>query len=299
LIADNQQMPYAPTPLLDDGENFALVHGLLEQRLGAGTLELPLLPEIAIRVMRLASAEFTSAGQLTEIIHADPALTMYVLRVAASAARRPSGAIVSLHHAVTWLGFEEVANIAFTLALQGKMLNVPGQNQKARRLWRHALASGLWARELAARLDRDAGMSYLCGLLHTVGKPATLRAAHDLARGVSAKLSGEAYDRLIETFFRQVGVDLIRTWGLPEVVAATAMQWPAYESAGEWRVDCNLVQIAHRLADHTLADSLSLARELLVGERALTDLQLGASATTSLFEAADAVNADVNAYLPP
>ena len=99
----------AHTRFLDDGHNCGLVHDLLEERLRAGTLDLPLLPEIAIRVMRLASGERTSAGRLAAIIQADPALTMYVLRVAASAAKRPSGALVSLHHAVTWLGFDEVA----------------------------------------------------------------------------------------------------------------------------------------------------------------------------------------------
>jgi hypothetical protein len=64
-----------------------------------------------------------------DIINADPALTMYVLRVAASAAKRPATPIVSLQHAVAWLGFDEVANIAFTLALQGKMLDVKGQQR--------------------------------------------------------------------------------------------------------------------------------------------------------------------------
>jgi HD-like signal output (HDOD) protein len=289
----------AHTRFLDDGHNGALVHDLLEERLRAGTLDLPLLPEIAIRVMRLASGERTSAGQLAAIIQADPALTMYVLRVAASAAKRPSGALVSLHHAVTWLGFDEVANIAFTLALQGKMLNVPGQNHKARGFWRHALASALWARELATRLGRDAGASYLCGLLHTIGKPATLGAAHDLARGAAVGLSGDALDLLVETFYRQVGAELLRAWGLPDIVAATAMHWEAYEFAGALRLDCNLVQLAHRLAGHTLGDSLAQARELLPETQVFADLQFDPAATAALFDAAGAVHADLDAYLPP
>jgi HD-like signal output (HDOD) protein len=281
-----------------DGDPRALVHGLLERRLRAGTLDLPLLPEVAIRVMRLSAGEHGSAGQLAAIIHADPALTMYVLRVAASAAKRPSGAIVSLHHAVTWLGFDEIANIAFTLALQGRMLNVPGQNQKARRLWRHALASALWARELAIRTGRDAGIGYLCGLLHAIGKPATLRAVHDIARGAEAMLGGADYDELIETFFRHVGADMVRAWGLPAVVVATATHWEAPESAGAWSPECRLVLAAHALADHSLTDSVSLARELLTSSPAFIDLRLEPAAGVTLFDAAGAVHAELDGYLP-
>ena len=90
-----------------------------------------------------------NAQQLSDIIASDPTLTMYVLRIAASAANRAVTPITSLPHAVAWLGFDEVANIAFTLALQGRMLDVPGQQRKARRLWRHSLASALWSRQVA------------------------------------------------------------------------------------------------------------------------------------------------------
>ena len=107
---------------------------------------------------------------------------MYVLRIAASAPNRPAMPIVSLTHAVAWLGLDEVANMAFTLALQPKMLDVPGHQRKARRLWRHSLASALWSRQLALALGREPGLCYLCGLLHDIGKAVTLREAHELAR---------------------------------------------------------------------------------------------------------------------
>ena len=78
-----------------------------------------------------------------------------------------------MQQAVAWLGFDEVSSIAFTLAVQGKILNVHGQYYKARRLWRHSLASALWSRHLALMLARDPGVYYLCGLLHGIGKPVT------------------------------------------------------------------------------------------------------------------------------
>ncbi len=81
-----------------------------------------------------------NAHLLAEIIGTDAPLSLYVLRVVASAANRPASPIASLQHAVAWLGFDEVANIAFTLALQGKLLHVKREQRKARRLWRNAEA---------------------------------------------------------------------------------------------------------------------------------------------------------------
>src|SRR5471030_2026406 len=104
-------------------DNCEVVHGLLEQTLANGELVVPILPEVAVRVVLAGPKDTTNAQTLADIIHADPTLTMYVLRIAASAAKRPASPIKSLPHAVAWLGFDEVANIAFTLALQGKMLD--------------------------------------------------------------------------------------------------------------------------------------------------------------------------------
>ena len=285
--------------VLDTAENYEFIHGLLEQRLSRHELVVPLLPEVAIRVMRLSGEDATTAGQLAALIEADPALTMYVLRVAASAAKRPATPVVSLHQAVAWLGFETVTSIAFTLALQGKMLNVPGQSQTARRLWRHSLASALWSKHLSHMLARDAGLGYLCGLLHTVGKPVTLSAANDLAQRAQIKLATEQYLQLIETFHRHVGALVVGAWGVAPLVQTVLLQWEAFASAGPARIDCALVNLAHRLADMMLAGSTGVVRDLVEQDPAYAELSLSSLDAVALFEAVPSIGADLDAFLPP
>ncbi|MEP6886062.1 MAG: HDOD domain-containing protein, partial [Gammaproteobacteria bacterium] len=198
-----------------------------------------------------------------------------------------------------WLGFDEVANIAFTLALQGKMLDVKGQQHKARRLWRHSLASALWSRQLAHILGEETGMCYLCGLLHNIGKVVTLGVVHDLAQRAGKKLAGEEYDRLIETFHRHIGARVINAWALPPPVLTVTSQWEAYHSAGGARFESNVVHVAHGLADFTLGHSTQLARELLVTDAAYRDLGLTAAEGAPLFDSAAAVNAELDRYLAP
>jgi HD-like signal output (HDOD) protein len=280
-------------------DNCEIVHELLERCLASYELTVPLLPEVAVRVVRAGPKGSTNARQLADIIHADPALTMYVLRIAASAAKRPASPITSLPHAVAWLGFDEVANIAFTLALQGKMLDVKGQQHKARRLWRHSLASALWARQLAHMLAQETGTCYLCGLLHNIGKVVTLGAVHDLALGAGKRLAGEEYDLLIETFHRPIGAHVITAWALPPPVLTVTLHWEAYAAAGSARFESNVVHVAHALADFTMDGSTGLARDLLVTDPAYRNLGLTPADGEPLFDSAAAINAELDRYLAP
>ena len=288
-----------PTNPSDEMDNCEFVHGLLEQCLARDELSVPMLPEVAVRVVRMAPEGTTNARELADIINADPALTMYVLRVARSAANRPSSPIATLQQAIAWLGFDEVSSIAFTLALQGKMLDVRSQQHKARRLWRHSLASALWSRQLAHMVAREPGMCYLGGLLHNIGKVVTLSAVHELAQGAGKTLTGEDYDRLIETFHRHIGARVVTAWGLPPPVLTVTAQWEAYASAGAARFESNVVNVAHSLADFTLLESTQLARDLLVMNAAYQDLGLTAADAEPLFDSAAAIRADLDRYLAP
>jgi HD-like signal output (HDOD) protein len=282
-----------------ESENCQAVRQLLEQHLANHELAVPLLPEVAVRVVRAGSKESTDARQLADIINADPALTMYVLRIAKSAAKRPASPIVTLPHAVAWLGLDEVANIAFTLALQGKMLDVKGQQHKARRLWRHSLASALWSRQLAHMLAEETGLCYLCGLLHNIGKVVTLGAAHELARQAGSKLAGEDYDRLIEIFHRQIGAHVVGAWELPSPVLTVTSGWESYAAAGPAKFESNVINVAHALADFTLQGATHLARDLLMTHSAYRDLGLTAADGEPLFDSAAAINAELDRYLAP
>jgi HD-like signal output (HDOD) protein len=296
-------MPSLAQPLCHDITNCDVVHGLLQEHLARGDFAVPMLPEVAVKVVRTGSRDSVNAQQLSDIIAADPTLTMYVLRIAASAANRAATPIVSLPHAVAWLGFDEVANIAFTLALQGKMLDVPGHQHKARRLWRHSLASALWSRQLALMVAREAGLSYLCGLLHNIGKAVTLGAAHDIAQQSATNLASEDYDRLIQSFHREVTVRVVKAWDLPPPILKVATGWEAQDAgalqASAAQVECNIVNVAHRLADCTLLEPTHLERQLLVREPAYRNLGLAPEDGIPLFDSAADITAELDRYLAP
>jgi HD-like signal output (HDOD) protein len=276
-----------------------VVRDLVTRYLTCDELAIPLLPEVAVRIVRSGTKNAGNAHLLADIIATDATLSVYVLRIVASAAKRPVSPILSLQHAVAWLGLDEVANIAFTLALQGKLLHVKGQQRKARRLWRHSLASALWSRQLSHMLARETGLCYLCGLLHDIGKVVTLGAVHDVAERLGETLTDEDYDALIETFGRDVSTRVIQAWALPAPVPMVISHVETYAAAGALKWESNVVNVAHKLADISLHLPGMLTRDLLVADQAYRDLGLSAEDAEPLFDSAASISAELDRYLSP
>lgn len=278
-------------------DNAALVERLLQINLEDDELDLPALPDVAVRIIRNGTANSANAQLLAEIISEDRELNAHVLGIAASAAKRPVTPIVSLQHAVAWLGFDEVANIAFTAALQGRMLDVDGQKEKARRLWRHALASALWSRHLAQLLTAPIGLCYLSGLVHGIGKVVTLGALNDLARRALLPLAPPEFDRLIEVFHRPIGIRVVRAWQLPAPVLDVTVHWESCSALTTARAEATIVNVAHRLADYLLFEPTPRAREAIVTDPAYRDLGISGADGDALFDAAGDVNAELDRHL--
>jgi HD-like signal output (HDOD) protein len=292
-------MPQSQPASAEHLDRLAELRDAVSRYLSNDELAIPMLPDVAVKVVNTGSKSSGNAQSLAEIITADQSLTMYVLRIAASAAKRPVAPIVSLQHAVAWLGLDEVANIAFTVALQGKMLDVKGQQGKARRLWRHSLASALWARQLAHMLARETGLPYLCGLLHTIGKVVTLQAVHEVAHRIGQELTGEDYDVLIELFHREIGKSVINAWRLPQPIPQVVAHWEDYRDAGAVQWESNVVNVAHRLADFTLHEPHMLTRDLIVQDPAYRDVGLSVEDGEPLFESARSISGELDRYLSP
>jgi hypothetical protein len=82
---------------------------------------------------------------------------------------------------------------------------------------------------------------------------------------------------------------------VPAVVAG----WDRYASAGALSWECNVVNVAHKLADFTLHEPCMLTRELLMLDPGYRDLGLAAQDADPLFDSATQINAELDRYLSP
>jgi HD-like signal output (HDOD) protein len=145
-----------------------------------GELGLPLLSDIAGRVMAVCQDARGDLQELADLVTHDQSLAVHILRVANSAAYAPRGPILSLQQAIGRLGLSTVRDVAIA-ALSRSVSS---------RFWLPP-AFATCGCTLRNRVLREGGCStaaqeldsaFLCGLLHDVGMPIVMRVVCDMAR---------------------------------------------------------------------------------------------------------------------
>jgi len=224
----------------------------LEEKLGGEGFEFPLLPQIATQVLALTQDENADAAAFSKLIHTDQSLAANLLRIANSPAYMGSNQIVSLQQAVTRLGTRILADIAFATSVKGKVFHVEGQKERVAALWKDSVASGIWAKEIARVRRRNVESSFMCGLLHEMGKPVALKAVCESANNRGVELSEEQLDYLTTLFSPRMGVQMGQEWGLPEQVIECIHYYRDYQQAPSFKEEAKIVHVASLFAQHLL-----------------------------------------------
>ncbi|MDH5667644.1 MAG: HDOD domain-containing protein [Nitrospira sp.] len=270
------------------------IEHILVQKIEQGEIELPLLPQVASQVMALTSDPEADAAKLSSLIHQDQALAAHVLRIANSPAYMPRSPVASLQHAVAMLGINLLSEIAFTASLKAGAFQVPGHEDDVKQLWRHSLASGAFAKEVARTRRINVESGFLCGLLHAIGKPVVLRTAASIARDRKIPADKSMLHMLIEGYHSRVGCLIGEKWGLPKQVVEVIQYYIDYEHAPSFRQECLLTCVADRLATHLLTPD-DMPEEVLRDHESFGELNLYPNDIEQLLESKDKVLATVNA----
>ena len=72
------------------------------------------LPQVALKVMEIANNPDSEVADLTRVVEGDAPLASKVLRIVNSAAYALRGKMTSLEQAVSYLGFNQIRNVALT-----------------------------------------------------------------------------------------------------------------------------------------------------------------------------------------
>ena len=228
----------------------------LSERIEKGKIELPLLPQVAGQVMAMANDPSADAARLSALIHQDQSLAAHVLRIANSPAYMPRSPIVSLQHAVAMLGVNLLSEIALTVSLKNSALKVPGFDADVKQLWRHALASGVYAKEVARLRRFNVESAYLCGLLHTIGKPVVLKTVVAIAAEKKLQLDHETTLSYLEGYHARVGTIIATEWTLPKQVSEAITYYTMYEQAPNHKQEVMTTCLADRLATYLVVPDI-------------------------------------------
>jgi len=171
--------------------------------------------------MRLLAEEEFSYREVADLIRADAAFSVEVLRLANSPVFGFRHEIKDIPHAIAVLGLNRLRGIVMTLAMKDFLRGVR-QSEVLRRSWRHNLATALAAELLAHPLWIDPGLGYTAGLLHDLGLLAMITNHEDEYLALIEDPAVDCPPRLLEHERELLGVDhcevgrwLVEHWGLP------------------------------------------------------------------------------------
>jgi HD-like signal output (HDOD) protein len=186
----------------------------LAARIEQNEIDVPMLPEVAGKVLNLANDPESDASQMANLIQSDQAMAANILHIANSPAYAPVGNITSLQQAVSRLGLRTLADVAIAASVNSKMFNAPGFEARIKTLWGDALLTALWSKEIAQSTKIKVDAAFLCGLLHSIGRPMLLQWLAD----EFPSLSREETLAVEESLYIQANRAVAKAWGLPEMV---------------------------------------------------------------------------------
>ncbi len=260
----------------------------LKQLINRGGIEVPMLPEVANKALLLAQNPESDATEMAKLIQSDQSLAGHVMRIANSVAYTPLSNLVSLQQAVARLGMGIISEIALAAAIGAKMFNTPGFEDYVAGIWRHALATSLWSKEVARHCRSNVEVAFLAGLLHSIGRPAVLQTILDLAKKNQLSLTHQNIHQLENSLCQLVSQAVVNKWQIPTLVAEAVSAYTDHND--------NLItgaQTAHiiagsRLATHMLTPD-KLYKEVLFDLPVFSKLNLYQDDVATIFDKLDSV----------
>lgn len=203
---------------------------------------MPAFPRSVKRILALTRDVNCSPKDLVRVIDKDPVITVKVLRVVNSAYYSLSKQITSIDHAVVFLGFNTIKNLALSIAAIGMLPDIHAAGFDSQQYLLHSLATAGIAKQLGQRrADVDPHDCFIAGLLH------------DFGIVVVAQFMPQEFRKARETSLwneTSLGLALREVVGVDHAAIGAML-------AEKWRFAPNLIEtIAHQHEPHLLDTGL-------------------------------------------
>lgn len=237
-----------------------------------GSLVLPTLPEVALKVRDVVDDPDATAAKLADIIITDPALSTRLLKVANSALYRGRIPVESVQMAVSRLGLTMVRNLVTSLVMEQMFQATSNKIEKRLHdLWNHCIEVAAISQVIATKqpgIKADEAM--LAGLIHNIGVLPILLKAEDSP----AILQDPALlDSLISRLHTRIGAAILKNWKFPESLIAVAAEYENYDRDSDGPPDLvDIIQVAV-IQSYTNTDK-ALSDEQLQNIKAFTRLNI-------------------------
>lgn len=209
---------------------------------------LPVLPDLATRVIMLAADPEVTISQLTSVISKDQVLTTRLLGLANSAYSASAIEITTVAEAVMRVGAVGVRNLAVAVCMASQKQDRRVYGVHGQMLVDHGIGTAYLARLIADEVDADGEEAFLCGLLHDIGKLVVLKWAHTNARTSRTGFDAASIGDMIGRWHAGIAGMAFRRWNLPASLDEPVVCHHDFERAESAVTMAGVVYLANRLS---------------------------------------------------
>ncbi len=205
---------------------------------------IPRLPLHITHLIELLASDRASAKEVSALAKQDPSLVVDILKTINSPRFGLPKEITDIPYAITYLGFNEVYQIAVS---RGLMKLIPDSDE-FKEVYLHSLFLSYVGAELCLSYDKNlAALLSTIGLLHDIGKTVAL-----LLRKQNPKWS--IFIEMLDA--PKLGAMLLKQWNIPNRICQT-IEYQAYPAfchpekiPSEQSINIALLYVAHAACDH-------------------------------------------------
>lgn len=249
------------------------------QDLLEGDLKLATPPEIYARLRRMLAEPDVSMVNIAEVIEADPALSIRVLKLANSAFFSLPGQVASILEAIRYVGIQHVQDIVLATEVMQRFDAIPTELVDIYSFWRDSIRCAVLSRQLAGSISGTPmhEQMFLAGLLHRIGHLVMYQRIPELARKAllehrCRQLPIYEVERDLMGFdHAQLGAALAQQWQLPKLLCSVIAHQHSPQSDQDYPDASAMLALAIQISeigsfDGTAIDTgLAQQPELLLG----------------------------------
>lgn len=208
----------------------------LSLKLASAVDGMPAFPKSVQKILELTRDVNCTPKDLVQVIDKDPVVTVKILKVVNSAYYSLPRQITSVNHAVVYLGFNTIKNLALSIAAIGILPKQNAADFDVAQYLLHSLSTAIIAKRLALRLDHADPMDcFIGGLLHDFGKvvlaqflPKEFKQGLAMCQADGSSLHA-ALNRILGIDHAVVGAMLVEKWRFaPSLIETIAHQYDSH-----------------------------------------------------------------------
>jgi HD-like signal output (HDOD) protein len=226
------------------------------QELFQDEFTIPSLPGIFYQFKDTLDDPESSFDDIGKIVGNDPGLTIRILKIVNSAFFGFPQRVETISHAISIIGREQLNDLVLSTVVMDQFRSIPKSSLNMESFWKHSIACGLSARNLAlVKGETNSERFFVAGLLHDIGSlviclklpfkvlEASLRSKSKGETLHAAELESMGFNHT------DVGGFLLETWELPKnLVEAVGFHHDPAE-ATEFSLEASIIHVADMIAN--------------------------------------------------